>query len=265
MKVKGKVYATILSDSNSSNLDLDVSCDEEGNFSTFMTIAHMESSDDLRVLVEELGEHTKLESIGIVEESDDEEDEGTVGLQETYNSLLEKTGEYAKVANVAIKKMKRARENYRSLLVRYKEAKCEIETLNGELTKANAKVERVFSKKLDEVLSHQNSFSNRTGLGYTRESSSTVNISKEVKFMKAKEPTVVATTAEKVKEEKNKNVANQRMLLKPHNQSVVKSDAKGKSLSKSQRGPRTRHFFHHYGLQGHTKPNFHKFRALKNA
>ena len=56
----------------------------------------------------------------------------TVGLQETYNSLLEKTGEYAKVANAAIKKMKRAEEDYRSLLVRYKDARCEIEMLNGE-------------------------------------------------------------------------------------------------------------------------------------
>ena len=82
-----------------------------------MTIAHVESSDDFNVLVEELGEHTELESIGIVKESDDEEDEGTVGLQETYNSLLAKTGEYAKVANTAIKKMKRAEEDYRSLLV----------------------------------------------------------------------------------------------------------------------------------------------------
>ena len=76
-----------------------------------------------------LGENTKLDSIGIVEESDDEEDEGIVGLQETYNSLLEKTGEYAKVAKATIKKMKRAEEDYRSLLVRYKETKCEMETL----------------------------------------------------------------------------------------------------------------------------------------
>ena len=81
-----------------------------------MTIAHVESSDDLSVLVEELGEHTELESIGIVEEFDDEED-GTVGLQETYNSLLKKTGEYAKMANAATKNMKRAEEDYRSLLV----------------------------------------------------------------------------------------------------------------------------------------------------
>ena len=44
----------------------------------------------------------------MVDESDDEKDDGIVGLQETYNSLLEKTSEYAKVANVAIKKMKRA-------------------------------------------------------------------------------------------------------------------------------------------------------------
>ena len=61
-----------------------------------MTIAHVESSDDLSVLVEELGKHIELESIGIVEESDDEDDKGTVGLQETYNPLIEKTSEYAK-------------------------------------------------------------------------------------------------------------------------------------------------------------------------
>ena len=110
------MYATTLSDSDSSNSDSDESCDGEGNFFAFMTIAPVETSDDLGVLVEELGEH-ELESIRIVEESDDEEDEGIVGLQETYNSLLEKTGEYAKVANAAIKKMKRVEEDYRSLLV----------------------------------------------------------------------------------------------------------------------------------------------------
>ena len=78
--MKGKVYATTLSDSDSSKSDSNESCDEEGKYSAFMTIARVESSDDLSVIVEELGEHTKLESIGIVEESDDEEDEGTVGL-----------------------------------------------------------------------------------------------------------------------------------------------------------------------------------------
>ena len=102
------MYATTLSDSDSSNSDSEESCDEEGNYSAFMTIALVQSLDDLSVLVEELGEHTEVESIGIVEESDDEEDEGTVGLQETYNSIIEKISEYAKVAKAAIKKMKRA-------------------------------------------------------------------------------------------------------------------------------------------------------------
>ena len=91
LKAKGKVYATTLSDFNSSNSDSNESCDGEGNFSAFMTIAHVEPSDDLSALVEKLGEHTELESIGIVKESDDEENKGTVGLQETYNSLLKKT------------------------------------------------------------------------------------------------------------------------------------------------------------------------------
>ena len=105
-----------------------------------MTIAHVESLKDLNLLVQELREHSNKESMGIVEESDAEEDEDTTSLQENYNSLLEKLGEYAKVAKVAVKKMKKLEENYRSLLVRYKEAKCKIETLNGELTKAYTKV-----------------------------------------------------------------------------------------------------------------------------
>ena len=45
-----------------------------------MTIAPVQSSDDLSALMEVLGEHTEVESIGIVEESNDEEDERTVGL-----------------------------------------------------------------------------------------------------------------------------------------------------------------------------------------
>ena len=214
------MYATTLNDSDSSTFDFEESCDEEENFSTFMTVAHVESSEDLNLLMEELGEHSDEEFMGIEEESDAEEDEDTAGLKENYNSLLEKSGEYVRVAKVAVKKMKKAEEDYRSLLVRYKEAKCEIETLYGGLTEtytkvkflelkvvqANAKVEQVSTKKLDDVLSSQKTFSDKTGLGYTGESSSAVNISKEVKFMKAKEPVVITPTVEKANDEKKKNV-----------------------------------------------------------
>ena len=165
------MYATTLSDTDSSNLDLEESYDGEGNYSAFIAIAPIQSSDDLSLLVEELREHIEVESMGIVEEYNDEEDERTMGLQETYNSLLEKTGEYVRVAKVAIKKMKRAKQDYKSLLVRYKETECEVETLNGELTEAyskikflNAKVEQVSSKKFDEVLAHQKLFSDRSRL-----------------------------------------------------------------------------------------------------
>ena len=78
--------------------------------------------------------------MGIIEESDAKEDEDATGLQENYNSLLEKSGEYARVAKAAVKKMKKTEDDYRSLLVRYKEAKCEIEMLNGELTETYTKV-----------------------------------------------------------------------------------------------------------------------------
>ena len=88
MKSKGKVYATTLSDSDSSNSDSDESCDGEGNYSAFMTIAHVESSKDLNLLVQELGEHSDEESIGIVEESDVEEDENAACLQENLILFL---------------------------------------------------------------------------------------------------------------------------------------------------------------------------------
>ena len=44
------------------------------------------------------------------------------------------------MAKAAVRKMKKAEEDYKSLLIRYREAKCEIETLNGELSEAYTKV-----------------------------------------------------------------------------------------------------------------------------
>ena len=132
------------------------------------------------------------------------------------------------MAKVTVKKMK-VEEDYRSLLMRHKEAKCEIERLNGEVSKvyskvrflkqevmqANAKVERVSTKKLDEVISSQKNFSDKSGLGYTGGSSSLVKVTKEVKFVKATEPIVDASTSEKVKDEKKRNVADQHVLNMP--------------------------------------------------
>ena len=46
LRLKDKAYATTLSDSDSSTSDSEDSCDEEGNFSAFMTITYVESSED---------------------------------------------------------------------------------------------------------------------------------------------------------------------------------------------------------------------------
>ena len=106
------MYATTLSDSDSSDSDSEESCDGEENYSAFMTIAHIESSDELNLLVRELGEHSDEESLRVVEE-----DESTTKLQENYISLLEKSGEYTRVAKAAVRKMKKAEEDYKSLLI----------------------------------------------------------------------------------------------------------------------------------------------------
>ena len=75
-----------------------------------------------------------------------------------------------------------------------------------------------------------------------------MNISKDMKLVKAKEPIVVTLTVEMTKVEKKKNVADQRVLNKPCNQSMVRSKARAKSLPRLQRGPRMNHVCHHCGL-----------------
>ena len=243
-----------------------------------MTIAHIESLDELNLLVEELGKHSDKESLGVVEESDAEEDESTTNLQKNYNSFLEKSGKYTRVAKAAVKKIKKAEEDYKRLLIHYKEAKCEIETLNGELSKAytkvgfleqevvqaNTKMERVSTKKLDDVISSQKHFSDKSGLGYTGGSSSLGSVTKEVKFIKAKEQIKVSPTAEKPKMGEKRNMDDQRMLNNSCKQSMGRSESQAKSCPRSQRGPRSIYMCHHCGLQGHTRPNCQKLRAINS-
>ena len=59
LRGNGKVYATTFSDTNSFNSDSKESCDGKGNHSAFMTIAPVQSSDDLSVLVKSLGSTLK--------------------------------------------------------------------------------------------------------------------------------------------------------------------------------------------------------------
>ena len=86
-----------------------------------------------------------------------------------------------------------------------------------------------------------------------------------MKFLKAKEPMVATTNVDKVNPKKKKHVTDQRFMTKPLKQSVLKPKGNEKSLPKSQRGLRTQHFYHHCGIQGHTRPNCHKLKALKNS
>ena len=107
------------------------------------------------------------------------------------------------------------------------------------------------------MLAHQKPFFDKSGSRYSGESSSSANVSKEMKFVKAKEPVVATPSVENGKVEKKPNVIAQRVLTKPLNPFMAKPKAKRKSLPKSQRGPQTQHFCHHYGIRGHIRPNCH--------
>ena len=130
---------------------------------------------------------------------------------------------------------------------------------------ANAKKERVSTKKLNDIISSQKQFSDKSGLGYTGGSSSSSSVTKEVKFLKAKEQIEVIPTVEKPKLEEKRNVDDKRMLNNSHKQPVGRSESRAKSRPRSQRSPRSNYVCHHYGLHGHTRPNCQKLRAMNNA
>ena len=117
MRRKGKVFATTLSDFESSNSDTEGECDSEGNYRAFMAIASIDSKDDLSNLVDELGNLFEDKEVEESEDKDVYQNESENNLQEAYDSLLEDCGKYAKVANLAMKKMKKVEEEHRCVLV----------------------------------------------------------------------------------------------------------------------------------------------------
>ena len=65
--------------------------------------------------------------------------------------------------------------------------------------------------------------------------------------------------------EKKRNVDDQRMLNNSRNQFMGRSKSQAKSRPRPQRGPRSNYVCHHCELQGHTRPNCQKLRAINSA
>ena len=136
--------------------------------------------------------------------------------------------------------------------------------LKQEVVQANTKIERVSTKKLDDVISSQKHFLDKSELGYIGRSSSSGNVIKEVKSIKAKEQIEVGPTTEKPKMEKKRNVDDQRLLNNSRNQFVSRSESRAKSHPRPQRGARSNFVCHHCGLRGHIRPNCQNVRAMNS-
>ena len=124
--------------------------------------------------------------------------------------------------------------------------------LEQEVVQANAKIERVSTKKLNDVISSQKQFSDKSGLEYTGGSSSSSSVTKEVKFIKAKEQIEVSPITEKPKMEEKRNVDDKRMLNNSHKQSVGRFESRAKSRPRLQRSPRSYYVCHNCVLHEHT-------------
>ncbi|XP_065618621.1 uncharacterized protein LOC136062883 [Quercus suber] len=261
LRGKGKVFATTLSDSESSNSDAEGEYDSDGNYSAFMVITVVDSRDELSKLVDDLGVHSEGEEVDVSNDKDVYLNQGEKNFQEVYDALLEDSGKYAKVAKSTVKRIKKIEEEHKSTLVQLKEAKCEVEELKEkllnayskikflelEIIQANVKVELISIKKLDSVISSQKPSNDKTGLGYTGDGSLSSRSKKEMKFVLAKnleKPKVEIPTVKKI-------------AIGP------RPKEKGKSLPKNQRGPHVKYFCHHCGVRGHTRSNCFKLQALK--
>ena len=145
------MFATTLSDSESSNSDAEGECDSEGNYSAFMAITAVDSRDDLSDLFDELGVHSKGEEVDDLEDEDVCLNEGEKNLQEVYDVVLEDCGRYAKVAKNAVKKTKKIEEEHKSTLVQLKDTKCEAEGLKEELLNAYSKIKFLNLKSFKQM------------------------------------------------------------------------------------------------------------------
>ena len=115
---KGKVFATTLSDSESSNSNAEGECDSERNYSTFIAITAVDSRDELSELVDELSVHSEGEEIDDLADEDVYLNEGEKNLQDVYDALLEDCVKYAKVVKNAVRKMKKIEEEHKSTVVK---------------------------------------------------------------------------------------------------------------------------------------------------
>ena len=137
--------------------------------------------------------------------------------------------------------------------------------LEAELFQVRAQLERTSSAKLDEMLSLQKSTSNRIGLGYNFSSPSISSAS----------TTVFVPPANNVEIEnndvKNESASENVDKGKSSFEAPPKFDKKEIKNSRAKKGntqrpkQKKKHFYHHCGAAGHTRPNCYKWLATQQS
>ena len=87
LRGKGKVFATTLSDSESSNSNAKGECDSDGDYLAFMVITTIDSRDELSELVDDLGVYFEGEEVDVSDDEDVHLNEGEKNLQEIVANL----------------------------------------------------------------------------------------------------------------------------------------------------------------------------------
>ena len=260
LRGKGKAMSATLSDSKRSSSKSDDEANEVGNYTTFIAISSGDAKSHLDEINEEDGDYLKAiptedevvpeTNFSHYQFSNNEEEDGKkdlVVLQQ--NAFLKVSGKYARTAENAIRGMKKAEEEKEVTLEELEIYMCKVEELKVELEgayskirfleheviEANAKVDRISSKKLDFMLQARRPLSLKSGLRYIREnSSSDPKISmdglKSVKFVSAKISEDKEKNDESLDEKKRKELAPK---IPKGNEKTSAFAGKGKAVTKS--------------------------------
>ena len=135
--------------------------------------------------------------------------------------------------------------------------------LEVELFQVKTQLERTSSAKFDEKLSLQKSASDRTGLGYDFSSPSIASTSATVFVPPANN---IETENNDVKNElASENIDKGKSILG----ALPKLDKKEIKNPRARKGnsqkPKRKHFCHHCGAVGHTRPNCYKWLATQKS
>ena len=203
---------------------------------------------------------------------DDQDD-----IHTAYEKLYKLSEKHEKLYRLTTKKLSDVKLDCEELFIKFDEANQTIgalrfknnflaektKKLEAELFQVKAQLERISSAKLDEMLSLQKFASNQTGLEHGFSSSNIASISTTV-FVPPSNNVEIENNNIKI-DLAGKNLDKGKSILTapPKQDKKEAKNLRAKKANSQKPKQKKQHLYHHYGVAGHTRPNYYKWLATQ--